>query len=71
MSQLTALRTNGTTRLTLKAAAVGWRYSLDTCTNLVDWMPLTTLTVGSDSHATFVETNAPYPRKFYRARLMP
>ena len=68
---LTATHTATATHLALKAAAAGWRYSLDASTNLTAWTPLTMLTVPASGLAVFADTDVAVPVKFYRARLVP
>ena len=68
---LAATRTNVAALLTLRAAAVGWKYELEASTDLATWTPLTTLPIGTDGRATCVETNLAGEGKFYRARFVP
>ena len=67
---LTATHTATATQLALKAAAAGWRYSLETSTNLTAWTPLTTLTIPASGLAVFADSDIAVPVKFYRARLL-
>ena len=53
------------------AAAVGWRYALETATNLADWTALGVMPIGADGRASLLDPNAPGGRRFYRARLLP
>lgn len=49
----------------------GFRWSLDATTNFVNWTALKTNTI-SGGYFDHVDTNAvPFPRRFYRARLVP
>ena len=68
---LTASRTNGLTLLTVTTAAVGWKYALETATNLADWTASGGMPIGADGRASLLDTNAPDGQRFYRARLLP
>jgi kexin len=55
----------------LQAAAPGWRYVLQSASDLASWTDGACATVGTDGQAVFPLTNAPSFRQFYRARLQP
>lgn len=45
-------------------------YSIEAGTNLTAWTNMGTVTVGGGGSATFVDTNAASPRRYYRARAL-
>ena len=57
--------------VTLRAAAPGWRYVLQSSSDLANWTDGASATVGTDGQAVFPLTNAPPLRQFYRARWQP
>jgi hypothetical protein len=49
----------------------GAGYVLESSTNLVNWLPLSHLTAGSDGLFDYLDTNATnYPTRFYRLRVI-
>jgi subtilisin-like proprotein convertase family protein len=70
-ASLTLTNSSQPVRVTLRVPAPGWEYSLETSPNLGTWTNLTTLVVGTDGQANFIDTNAAVADRFYRARLLP
>jgi subtilisin-like proprotein convertase family protein len=68
---LAVAETKTNTMVTLHSIAPGWIYALETATNLAPaaWSQRTTLIIGTNSQAAFLETNS-IPQRFYRARLL-
>jgi subtilisin-like proprotein convertase family protein len=56
--------------LTLRAAAPGWSYLLETSTDIQNWRPLGMLKLDSHGRAVFVDANRTDSARFYRARLL-
>lgn len=70
-ASLAANLTNNAAQLELRAPAPGWRYQLETSTNLVNWVPLTTLQIDTTGQARFIDPDSAGARKFYRAEWRP
>ena len=67
---LSAMSWNGAQYLTLRAAAPGWNYLLETSPDLQNWVPLGMLRLDLRGRAVFVDVNLADRAQFYRARLL-
>jgi subtilisin-like proprotein convertase family protein len=60
----------GAWRVTLLAAAPAWIYLMEGSDDLATWSPLSTLKVGPQGRAAYVDLHPPSQKRFYRARLV-
>ena len=62
---------NGDLKILLQGGIINASYLIENSTNLLDWVPLTTVTYTNDPTAFTDSATGPRPQRFYRARNPP
>lgn len=70
-ARLSIAQVSANREISLRVAAHGWNYGLQTSTNLTNWSQIGVFNITNNGFSKIIETNVSARSKFYRALLLP